>query len=76
MEMETVLMENKNRKREQRKGLANQLAKFYSSTTKRPSLHVDPEVLEKPSLKFHSVPKNTEKLFFPATQQQHNLGMQ
>ena len=63
IEMETVLMENKNRKREQRKGLANQLAKFYSSTTKRPSLHFDPELLEEPSLKFHTIPRNTETLF-------------
>jgi hypothetical protein len=63
IEMKTVLTENKNRKREQHKSLANQLATFYSSTTKRPSLRFEAEVLEEPSLKFHSIPKNTETLF-------------
>ena len=62
IEMKIVITENKNRKREQQKGLSNQLEKFYSPTTKRASLHFDPEVFEEPSLKFHSIAKNTEKL--------------
>jgi len=61
IEMETVLTETKNRKREENKSLANHLAKFYS-TTKRPSLHF--EELEEPSLKFHKTPKRTEEITF------------
>jgi hypothetical protein len=63
IEMRTVLTENKNRKREHHTSLAKQLTTFYSATTKRPSLRFDAEVLKEPSLKFHLIPKNREKLF-------------
>jgi len=64
LEMETVLKETKNRKREQNKSLAYHLEKFYSSTTKRPSIHFDPEILEEPSLRFHRNPNHSEKITF------------
>ena len=64
IEIETFLKETKHNKREQKKSLANQLAKFYSSTTKRPSIHFDPEVLEEPSLRFHRNPNQSEKISF------------
>ena len=64
IEIETFLKETKHNKREQKKSLANQLAKFYSSTTKRPSIHFDPEVLEEPSLRFHRNPNQSEKITF------------
>ena len=64
IEMETALKATKLSKREQNKSLANQLDKFYSSTTKRPSIHFDPEVLEEPSLRLHRNPNQSEKITF------------
>jgi len=62
IEMETVIKETNNKKRGESKNLANHLAFYYSSTTKRPSLHF--EDLEEPSLKFHRTPKRSENISF------------
>ena len=64
VEDETVLTATKTRKREQNKSLTYHLEKLYSSTTKRPSIHFDPEILEEPSLRFHRNPNHSEKITF------------